>query len=114
MTATIMPVAVWDVREKSWLSWSRPERSAWLRDHRLPADDMYRAEFYLIDAPFARVFCYHRNEQGNRHWNDAHDPYRVHDHGACEPATVPPCDVLLDELPPPELLGGPHPPAEGG
>ena len=100
------PLAVWDVREKPW--WKlRPDKTAWLQAHELPADEMYRAEFYLLDAPFARVFCYHRNEQGRRHWNDAHDPCQPHDHDACAVAVEEPRDMILCELPPPELLGQP-------
>jgi len=99
----VQPLATWDVREKSWQFWARPQRSTWLYDHGLPADDMYRCEFYLIDAPFARIFCYHRDEQGNWHCNGAHGD-GPHGHGDCEPATESPRDVLLNELPPPELL----------
>ncbi len=87
------PLAVWDSREKSWLPY-QPARTAWLKEHGLPADDMYRAEFYLLDGPSARLFCFHINDEGQRHLNDAHDG----------PAVEKPRDVLLSELPPHDLL----------
>jgi hypothetical protein len=90
--------AVWDAREASWQY--RPEKAQWLRDRGLPADDIYRAEFYLAAEPFARIFCYSRDADGHKHWNASHDAWREHDHSLCDVAREPPRDVPLRELPP--------------
>lgn len=98
------PLAVWDVRETGWWP-GREVKSEWARRHGVPVDVTYRLEFYLADAPFARVFSYHLNEEGRRHLGPQHNPHRDHDHSACKPATVPPFDLPLTELPPRELCG---------
>lgn len=102
----MQPLAVWDVREDQWRH-RHEEKSEWLRDHGFDVLAMYRAEFYLVDAPFIRVFTYHVNEQGRRHWNECHPipPPLGHDHSGCGPAVNPPYDQPVWELPPPELLG---------
>jgi hypothetical protein len=98
-----MPVAVWDTRNPNW-RYRREEKSRWLREQGLPADEMFRAEFPLDGAPYARIFCYALNEDGRRYM-DGHsqDP---HDHAACTAAAEPPRIVPLNGLPPRELLGG--------
>jgi hypothetical protein len=50
-----------------------------------------------MDAPSVRIFCYALNDDGKRHWAPGHD------RDACGVAREEPRDVLLDELPPPEL-----------
>jgi hypothetical protein len=89
-------VAVWDVRDGSWeqaCALAIP-RSEWLKAHALPADRMWRAEFYLVDAPFVRAFCYAADEDGNRYMDEA---------GLV--AIEPPVTILLNELPPGDLMG---------
>ena len=101
MTET-KPRLVWDVREEGWFSPNRAQKTAWLEERGLPVDDIYRVEFYLLDAPSARVYCYHRDEQGHKHWNEHHTT-GDHDHSACAPAYIPPYDVPLRDLPRPDL-----------
>lgn len=96
------PMRTWDVREKGWQDSRGPARTAWLRAHGINDAYIYRAEFYPGSEPYVRIFCYHSNEQGQRHWNDAHVP-GPHDHSNCGPAVQEPRDVPLDELPPEEL-----------
>jgi hypothetical protein len=101
--AGIEPVAVWDARDRAWRRRGEA-RSQWLRGEGLPVDQMFRAEFLLIDAPCARIFCYALNEDGRRYIEGhSRDP---HDHDACEAATEPPRIVPLSTLPPRELLDG--------
>ncbi len=98
----IAPTAVWDCRDPDWpRDWQA--KSDWLREHGLSGNKAYRIEFYLIDGPVARIFCYAIDGDGKVHWTHGHDPDRPHDHGTCDVAREDPCDVLLDELPPPEL-----------
>jgi len=102
MSTATEPVAVWDVRDDAWRR-DREAKTGWLKGHSLPAGQMYRAEFYLLDAPFARIFCYALNDEGRVHLNRHHVPGEPHDHSLCEIAREEPRDVLLSELPPPEL-----------
>lgn len=103
----IAPLAVWDVREASW--WPlQEERCGWLRAAGLTPLKLYRIEFWLTDAPFARVWAYALSEQGKPAWNEQHmryiaDPGKPHDHSGCDAAREPPRDVPLDALPPEEL-----------
>lgn len=57
----------------------------------------YRIEFYLVDAPFARVYRYALNDGGRLFIQPA----------TGRPALAEPVTVLLDELPPAELLEAP-------
>lgn len=95
----------WDCREAAW--WHRREsKTAWLAAHGLPGH-LYRAEFWdSPGGPFARVFAYHLNAAGRRHWNEPHETAAgaPHDHSACAPAVIPPRDVPLPALPPADLL----------
>lgn len=92
------PLAVWDTRDGPgspyWQHFS--ETSKWATEH-FPdgAIDVYRAEFYLIDAPFAVLFCYAEDEFSRR----------FVDPGTREIAVREPVTMPLDELPPPHLLG---------
>lgn len=95
----ICPVAVWDVGDPGWRH-DREAKTRWLEEQGLPASDMYRAEFWLIDAPFARIFCYAHDDNGCRYCA-GHSPF-PHDHLT---AKEPPRDVPLSGLPPRELLG---------
>lgn len=98
------PVAVWDASDPRWPD-RREAKVQWLRKQGLPVDQMFRAEFLLIDAPCARIFCYHLNEDGRRHL-DHHHSQGPHDHSACKAAAEPPRIVPLSALPPRELLDG--------
>jgi hypothetical protein len=90
MSGAMEPAVVWDAGERAWLR-DRKAKSAWLEERGFPVNQMYRAEFYLIDAPFARIFCYALNDNGRKH-------------GFCGSIVrEEPRDVLLDELPPTEL-----------
>jgi hypothetical protein len=94
------PLTVWDVRSDPW--WDRyRERQRWLDEHGLPAWKMYRVEFWLVDAPFALIFCYALNETGF--------PRRIpcpggpHDHPGCGLAREEPRTVPLADFPPRDL-----------
>lgn len=93
-------VGVWDTREGPVYGRDEPywrhvvDASAWA-DVNLPdAKSTYRAEFYLIDCPFAVVYEYVRDDQGRIRF----DP-ELQGPVCAEPRTV-----LLDALPPAELL----------
>jgi hypothetical protein len=90
-------LGVWDTRDRSshWWQPSRHEASQWAVNHIRDANSAYRVEFRLLDAPYAIVWRYTRNEQG-RCFNDP-----VTDEVACDAPVV----QLLDELPPAHLLG---------
>jgi hypothetical protein len=89
--AETAPVAVWDVHDRGW-QYAREAKSRWLREQGLPADRMFRVEFFLIDMPCARISCYALNGAGARY----RDGSRA--------ATEPPRMVALTGLPPRELL----------
>lgn len=95
------PIAVWDTRDLAG-RWRQPpyprEHVKWAVANIPRADDTYRVEFYLIDAPCAVLYRYARNENGKV----------VHD---SEAATEPPVMVMLPSLPPRHLLGLPSKPA---
>ncbi len=95
---------MWDVHDNAWWHGYRA-KSDWARSHGVPVDDTYRLEFYLVDAPFVKVFAYDVNEDGKRHWAGQHNPNECHDHTCCDVARRPPYDLPLNELPPRELLG---------
>jgi hypothetical protein len=88
-------LAAWDARDAGW-PYRRQEKTDWLTAQGLPADEMYRIEFFLADMPCARIFCYHLNEDGRRHL----DEERI-------ASVEPPRMVPLTGLPPRELLGVP-------
>ena len=68
----------------------------WAGEHIPRRNDTYRVEFYLLDAPFAVVYRYERDEDGYKH--NGPDG---------EIATEPPVVVPLTELPPEHLLEKP-------
>lgn len=84
------PLAVWDARENGLGHYI--ERAEWVERHLGDPRFIYRAEFYLIDAPFAVVHKFARNGDG-RKWA-----------ANGEPVTKPPVTVPLTELPPTHLL----------
>ena len=95
-------ISAWDVHNERW--WEHYEaRSNWLKDRGFPAGDMYRVEFWLIDGPVARIFCYALDENGRPYCGRSHPPGTPHVHPECEAAREAPCDVLLTELPPREI-----------
>jgi hypothetical protein len=96
------PLAVWDVRMYHddmgdrglyWRNWQ--ETSGWARAHIADVDSTYRVEFHLVDAPFAVVWRYKRNERG----------WCFTDPATGDVARAEPVVQMLDELPPPHLLG---------
>lgn len=97
------PRLVWDVREPGWFTPQRAQKTAWLEARGLPVDDLYRIEFYLEDTPVARLYCYHRDDLGRKHWGGSHVP-GDHDHAACDVARMDPYDVPLRDLPDTSLL----------
>ena len=86
------PLAVWDTSDPQ-PPWR--EICAWAQEH-FPhrANDVYRAEIYLIDTPFAVLFRYAENASG----------HRFLDRATGEAAVLDPVTVTLDELPPGHLL----------
>ena len=96
MSSTALdPLAVWDSREPGGCFWRHhPEASQWASTH-LPhqATSIYRAEFHLMDTPFAIVHAYARNDQGRAIFDPATNGL-VH---------APPATVILSELPPEHL-----------
>lgn len=90
------PAAVWDARTADWKNMLlQSGRAAWLVAHGLNAGRIFRVEFYLIDAPFVRVFTYARDEDGHPVIVPGPHP---------QAAVADPEDVLLTDLPPQELL----------
>jgi hypothetical protein len=93
------PLAVWDTREHGFTSrgmrWFR-EAVEWAQGHIAEADRTYRAEFYLIDAPFVVLYRYAENDQGRTFTDPA----------TGEVATDEAVTQALDELPPRHLLDG--------
>jgi hypothetical protein len=93
------PLGVWDVNDGEdsayWAHWR--EISRWAVAH-FPnrASDVYRAEFYLIDTPFAVLFRYAEDDHG-RHYTDP---------ATGEVARTEPVTMTLSELPPGHLLQG--------
>jgi len=103
MTALVTPVATWDVREDRWRD-KQEQRADWLKAAGMTGLSIYRIEFFGRpgDAPMGRIFCYHTDEQGKRHWTENHVP-GPHDHDQCDVARVAPQIVRLYGLPPEEL-----------
>jgi hypothetical protein len=85
---------------EGWDRWhSRPrwrEAEEWAVDRGLAGNGLwtYRIEFFLVDAPFARVYRLAISE----------DRHLVIDPVTRQAALADPVDVMLDGLPPPELL----------
>jgi hypothetical protein len=91
------PLAVWDTRDGKdslwWQHWR--EASKWAPAHIADANSTYRVEFFLVDAPFAVVWRYKRNENGRCYTDPA----------TGDIASADPVVQMLDELPPDHLLG---------
>jgi hypothetical protein len=92
---TAAPLGVWDPSEGVF-DRHRDECSRWAIEH-LPdrARSVVRAEFYLIDVPFAVVHQVKRNDEGRISCDPEADG----------PVLLPPVTVMLSELPPDHLLG---------
>ena len=87
-------VVIWDAREPVfWRGGLYKRVRAWLISQDIPTADTYRVEIHLVDVPFARVFTYALDSQGNRHMDTA----------ILSPLTNEPYDKILSELPPAEL-----------
>ena len=91
------PLAVWDAGDPlncqpdvpRWL-----ESTEWAMAHIPRANDTWRVEFYLIDAPFAVVHRFAVNDAERKYFSGGKVARE-------EPVIVP-----LAELPPARLLGG--------
>ena len=103
-TATgITPVAAWGATEPDagwgrWHSWPRwQEAEKWAEERGLVGTALltYRIEFYLVDIPFARIYSFARNDNGHLFTDPA----------TGKAALAEPVAVVLDELPPAELMG---------
>lgn len=106
------PLAVWDVRGKwsdpgaigPWLCMTPPgepfydsfHAASWVVGNIDRACDVFRIEFYMLDAPFAVVHRYKRNEDG----------FKYQDAATGKAAAEPPVIVPLGSLPPAHLLTG--------
>jgi hypothetical protein len=90
------PLGVWDTRDRDSI-WYRHWRETvpWAAEHIRDVNNTYRAEFYLIDAPFAVLYRYRENGEGRRYIDPA----------TGEPAVEEPVTQMLDSLPPLRLLG---------
>lgn len=86
------PVVVWDGRERAYDRIREPAME-WLTAQGIPVDPAYRVEFFLVDAPFARVFTYTQDDQGRRHVDPATGDAAVNE----------PYVKILSELPPDDL-----------
>jgi hypothetical protein len=91
------PLATWDTRDHGspWWGDHPIEISKWAVAHIADANSTYRVEFFLVDAPFAVVCRYTRNDHGHCFT----DP-ETGDIARDEPVVQ-----VLDELPPTHLLG---------
>ena len=91
------PLAVWDAGSITDFSPEQHvETGRWHERHIGRANDTYRVEFYLVDAPLAVAYRYKRNGDG----------FKYQDPETGEAATEEPVIVPLGELPPARLLGG--------
>lgn len=94
-------VEVLDVHDPEyWLpasgGWPHAELVSWLAEHGIEANDVFRVELHLIDAPVVRAFGIARGEDGQ--------PYLVPgDDGELEIAKAPPRDTLMRHRPPVEF-----------
>jgi hypothetical protein len=91
------PLAVWDARDPLNCQPDVPrylESTEWAKAHIERVNDTYRAEFYLVDGPFAVVHRYSADDTGRR----------LLLAGDGELATEEPVVQMLDELPPAHLL----------
>lgn len=93
------PVSVWDVNAADWFDGRWHDRCAWAQDH-FPdaADAVWRAEFYVIDAPFAVLYRWRRAAGWKEYKVTYLDPQtrRI--------AQQPPLTLVLSDLPPAALL----------
>lgn len=93
--AGLEPLGVWDATTAEWARGPWYERAEWADGHLGDANFVYRAEFYLLDAPFAIVRRYAADGDGHKWAADG------------EVVTEPPVVVPLGELPPAHLLRQP-------
>jgi hypothetical protein len=94
------PLAVWDCRERDSLFWQHwQETHIWAMEHLKDANSTYRAEFHLIDIPFAVVHRFATDDNGRK----------FRDSGTgCIACATPVIEIeVLDELPPAHLLRKP-------
>ena len=99
-----MTLAAWDARRADWFDDRLEARRDWLVAQDVPVMSTYRVEFLILDCPVARVFTYHMNELGQRHYTPAHTQ-GLHDHTQCAAEVNEPYMHPLSDLPPADLLG---------
>lgn len=90
------PAGVWDART-DYHDQRTHERFAWAQEH-FPdaAKQVYRAEFWRAETPFAIVYQYATDDHGSRYFDRDID----------DVVTMAPVRVELAELPPAGLLNG--------
>jgi hypothetical protein len=90
------PLGIWDVRDRDNI-WHQHVREGigWAAQHIREPDRTYRAEFYLIDAPFAVLYRYRENGEGCCYLDPVTGDVAVEE----------PVMQALDTLPPQRLLG---------
>jgi hypothetical protein len=93
------PLAVWDTRGDGalWNSFTDgrfTQATTWAARHIQEPRITFRIEFYLIDAPFAVVYRYIRDEEDRL----------MHDPATGRPRATEPVIQMLDELPPAHLM----------
>lgn len=88
------PLAIWDANTPDWIRGPWRERAEWVDEHLGETRYIYRAEFYLIDVPFAVVGRF-VPDHGGLKWISGDKP-------VTETVTVP-----LTDLPPAHLMGKP-------
>jgi hypothetical protein len=90
-----VPLETWDAGTNFYTpGWQ--ERVDWAREHLGDAGRLYRAEFYLIDAPFAVLYRYAENEDGRKFMDPA----------TKAPAVEEPIVLMLAGLPPERIRIG--------
>jgi hypothetical protein len=100
-------VGFWDVRQSDWFANERMReaRTRWLSENDLPLTQIYRCEFWAEPSgPIVRIFAYHLDDKGHRHWTPGHLPDVEHDHSQCGAAVLPAWDIAVEKLPPAYLM----------
>lgn len=91
------PLGAWDAKDRppGWTDDHTRQMTEWVQAHLpVPACDIYRVEFRVLDGPFAVVYSYRLDGDGCKHL----DP-ETGDIAIASPLLVP-----LSELPPAEIL----------
>lgn len=95
--AVVSPLATWDASDPSWMDEHWRERTDWAAAHFPDVNRTVRAEFYLVDVPFAVLHRFAKNEDGQLFLDPA----------TGNPAWDDPVRLMLAELPPGHLMRRP-------